>query len=65
MSNTDDLQNFKKELKELLEKYSASICFEVSDSSDTHGLHGETMVLSVKDAEIRVPGWSIDKSDLK
>lgn len=65
MTNTTDIQGFKKELKALLEKYSASICFEVGDASDTHGLYDEAMVIVFKDTELRFDGWSIEKNDLK
>ena len=42
------LKEFKKELKELLTKYNASIDFTADDGSDWHGITGEKMVVSFR-----------------
>lgn len=68
-----DIQKFRGELKDLLKKYNASINFSVSDCSDTYGLSGEKMVVSVrpdmksfKEIDIlEVRGWSIDAGDIE
>ena len=39
---------FKKELKELLTKYNASIDFACDDCSDWHGITGERMTVSFR-----------------
>lgn len=39
--DNDKVNNLKRELKELLEKYNVSIQFGFNDSTDTHGIHGE------------------------
>ena len=44
--------SFKLELKELLEKYNATIGFECADCSDLHGVYEERIVVSVKEKEI-------------
>lgn len=35
------MENFLKELKELLDKHNMSICFDCSSCSDTHGIYDE------------------------
>lgn len=66
---------FKKELKALLAKYNASICFEVGEGgSDTYGLYDETMTVCFRSMEPKKPfkitchkicsGWTISKTDL-
>lgn len=40
-----DVEEFKKELGELLEKYHVRISFACSDSSDTSGLHKDSLVI--------------------
>jgi len=68
----DHISQFRKELRELLDKYNVTIAFSVGDCSDTHGLYEEKMVVfqtvpnSFKTEDwIVVNGWSIDKHDLK
>ena len=61
--------SFKKELKELLEKYNATIGFECADCSDLHGVYEERIVVTVsngrKEKEIlSVNGYYIDKHNL-
>lgn len=41
-------KEFLNKLKELLDEYQCSIGFECSDSSDTHGVWGEKIVISQK-----------------
>jgi len=56
---------FKKELKELLEKYDAYIYFSVGEGSDSQGLYDEKMCISLEGKEvITVSGYSLDSSDL-
>ena len=61
------IDNFKKELKQLLKKYNASIYFNCGENSDTHGLYDEKMVIDIdidnKDF-FECDGWVIDQSDL-
>lgn len=61
--------SFKKELKELLEKYNATIGFECADCSDLHGVYEERIVVSVSDGRkekeiLSVNGYYIDKHNL-
>ena len=37
-------EEFKAELKSLLEKYEVEISWECGEGSDTHGIYGEKMV---------------------
>ena len=67
----DNDKDFLKELRVLLEKYNASIDFDVDDSSDTYGLYGACMAINIKHKDryeyreiLNVNGWSIDSSDL-
>lgn len=71
------VQDFRKELKELLEKYHASISFGCSDSSDTYGIYDARIDASFRpllpsgkrgwsDEYIQLThGWSVDAYDLK
>lgn len=64
-----EVKVFKRELKNLLKKYNATIGFSVSDCSDTYGLYDEKIICSLRDFnnenEITlVNGWVLDKSDL-
>ena len=65
--DTATRKQFKADLKALLAKYSASICFTCSDSSDTHGLNGDTLI--IKDASgatlFDAQGWTLSAHDLK
>ena len=61
--------SFKLELKELLEKYNASIGFECADCSDLHGVYEERIVVTVSDGRkekeiLSVDGYYIDKHNL-
>ena len=63
---------FKKELKDLLDKYECGICFSVGEGSDTHGLWDEELRVYPKRYKageyleyILAEGWSVDGWDLK
>jgi len=61
-------EDFKVELRELLQKYNASIDVDFAACSDLHGVQGEGMILSVHgepEHEIIIDGWGIIASDLK
>ena len=61
-SNTED---FKRELKQLLKKYHASIGFDCSESSDLYGVHGEYMYIRKgKEKETVANGWNFNHRDL-
>ena len=68
-----EIQKFRCELKDLLAKYNASINFSVSDCSDTYGLSGEKMVVSIRPDKksfkeidiLEVRGWSIAAGDIE
>jgi hypothetical protein len=63
MSNKAD--NFKKDLKDLLDKYKANIHFDCDDGSDLYGICGECMNVDIDgDIHILSDGWSVSKSDL-
>jgi hypothetical protein len=58
---------FKKELKALLEKYNAAINFNVGGDSDTYGLYDEEMAVYFFDTKKSFKlsnGWGISKTDL-
>lgn len=60
--------NFRKELKELLKKYNASIDFSCSDCSDTHGIYGAKLEVCFQLSNNTTVfdlcnGWSVDKHD--
>ena len=62
----DNTVAFKAELKALLKKYNAEIGFSLSDCSDTHGINGEKIVVSIdngKDIDL-VAGWGLGHYDL-
>ncbi len=74
MENTpkEYLESFKKELRELLVKYNATIGFSVGESSDTHGLYGEKIEVTLKHSTkphyrsfTLSEGWTVCKSDLE
>ena len=63
MANIND---FKTELRDLLDRYNASIKFTCNDSSDTYGLTGDSIIVKIGDKEIlRTHSWSLDSRDLK
>lgn len=62
------LNEFKKELKELLEKYNARIDWNCADCSDLHGVTGESMGVYFMDtgkSKQLCEGSSVDAYDLK
>ena len=66
---SDKLAEFKKELKDLLEKHNAGISFMCSDSSDLYGVYGAGIgiyIINDSDTEVMVSeGYSVDSYDLK
>jgi len=58
------MKTLKEELKELLQKHKATICFSVGDCSDTHVLYDEKLIISSNNETIEVNGYSIDSNDL-
>jgi len=59
-------EEFLKELRELLKKYKADISFCLEDGSDTYGIFGERMSISINDNEVlSINGWSVSASDIK
>jgi hypothetical protein len=65
----DRLEGFKKDLKELLEKYTAAIGFSTGDGSDTFGLFDDRIVVFFdgnfdKEYEL-ASGWAVYPSDMK
>lgn len=66
MEELTDMQKFKKELRELLNKYSATIAWDCSEGSDTHGIYEDWMSVVVNGQAERVTnGRYIDKHDIK
>ena len=60
-----NVKDFKKELKDLLKKYNASIGFSCGDCSDTHGLYDEKMIIDIDKKEIAIcDGWVFGQEDL-
>ena len=66
------MEDFLRELKELLTKYNATIEVGYADCSDTHGMCDEHMEIyftekgSFRTTEtFRINGWEIDSSDIK
>jgi hypothetical protein len=56
---------FLEKLEELLREFNASICFELDEDSDTYGIFGERMVVTVGRREVRViDGYVIDAAEL-
>lgn len=67
IADRHDEVEFCLELKALLEKYNASIEFEVGSGSDTHGLYDEKMVAYFKTTDSLKHlsnGWGVSKNDL-
>lgn len=62
MAKIDD---FKKELKELLLKYNAEIDLDYDDCSDTYGMSGVCMTVTL-DRKVHkiVDTWGFDAHDL-
>jgi hypothetical protein len=60
------IKNFKKELREVLEKYNATIEFACGQGSDTHGLYSEEMLVCFNKKDYSLSkGWVIYAEDLK
>ena len=49
----NEVENFKKELKELLQKYDATISFEYDPDSDTYGIYDGHIELKIKENKLR------------
>lgn len=63
--NEKDIDDFLTELKGLLTRYDACICFDCNDSSDLHGLSGEQIAIYMTDEKVfYASGYSLNKSDL-
>ena len=64
------MNNFKKELYDLLNKYNASISFEFDDCSDIYGIYSPKIVIAQQIENFRYitliesPGYCLDKSDI-
>jgi len=57
-----EIEEFKKELKALLEKHNATIGF---DCSDTYGTYDANISVSVGKIYTRLAdGWNVDSTDL-
>lgn len=62
------LQTFKQELKELLEKYDATLEFSCSACSDLHGVYEEEMVVYFNKERTEYTlsqGYNVEPSDLE
>lgn len=70
MTFEEKKNQFLSELRDLLKKYDAHIGFSVGEGSDTYGLHGEEMVVSMNENEdktkfawhknvLSVDGWHL------
>jgi len=59
------LKDFKKELKELLKKYDASIGLEADESSDFYGITGAEIVVNMNNKNYHLSsGYSLDYHEL-
>lgn len=64
--NNQDKKEFLKELKALLEKYDASICFTCHPSSDTYGLYDDHIIVLMGNKEVAgSDNWTLVASDIK
>jgi hypothetical protein len=64
---TKDIRNLEKELKALMLKYNVYIAFTCVDSSDTHGLVNDRIVIRERNTDnniIESDGWHLYPSDL-
>ena len=65
------MNDFKKELYDLLNKYNAVISFDCADGSDTYGIYFPKIVIDRKTEKgvyvtlVECNGYSLDKSDIK
>lgn len=72
MGLTDRQRALLQDLNDVLSKHDAAIEFGLDDCSDTHGIHGERMLIMQKqpgtsctyDTVATITGWSIEKFDL-
>jgi len=65
MKNTNELNEFKLELKQLLKKYNASLFVDFSDCSDLHGVNGECIKVELKKENFKlVDGFFLQLNDL-
>jgi hypothetical protein len=61
----NNMENFKRELKQLLEKYSATIGFNCGPASDTHGLYDEHMYIRIGEETKKICwDWRFNHRDL-
>jgi len=61
-------REFRKELKNLLEKFNASIGFSVGAGSDTYGIYNSHFVVNFEkndDIDLNEDSWSLGAEDLK
>ncbi|WP_298752166.1 hypothetical protein [uncultured Arcobacter sp.] len=68
-SSSMKMDNFKKELKMLLDRYNACIDFGMDSCSDTHGISGEHMSISIKSNKgyeecVICHGYRIESNDI-
>jgi hypothetical protein len=64
---TKDIRNLEKELKAIMLKYNVYIAFTCADSSDTHGLINDRIVIRERNTDkniIESDGWHLYPSDL-
>lgn len=62
----ENIKEFKKELLLLLDKYNVSIGFTCSDSSDTHGLYNDHIIVqenATRENIIEADGWWLTGND--
>jgi len=63
MSN--NVENFKTELYELLKKYNAILHFDCDECSDLHGVYGEKMTVEIKGVDHTLNhGMELDAHDV-
>lgn len=58
-------EDFKKELKDLLSKYNATISFTCGGSSDTHGLYDDHLIIEIgQETVFESDGWYISSNSI-
>lgn len=63
---SDTFKQFKKELKELLEKHNVSISADCADCSDLHGVYQEHIsIYNGKEEETLCEGWDLEADDIE
>lgn len=63
-----EIENFKKELFDLIERYNVSVEFTCEDCSDTHGLYGDHIAIRDRASGeyiIHSEGWYLLKDYLQ